>query len=87
MKWALFEFEDFSCEVGESAWVIGEDERLFNNDDWFQSKEIVVRWPKDWAKLRKASQKTSVDIDEVEIERYPAKIVKFSGRYMYENRS
>ena len=84
MKWAVFEFEDFSCEVGESSWILGEDENLFNNDDWFPSKEIIVKWPKDCGKLRKILPKESVCINEVETERYPAKIVKFSGKY--ENR-
>lgn len=44
MKWALFEFEDLSCEVGESAWILGEDENLYNNDQWFPSNEIIVKW-------------------------------------------
>lgn len=78
MKWAIFEFEDSSCEVGESAWILGENQNLFNNDDWFSSKEVTVKWPK----LRKSLTKASVDIDEVETERYVAKIVKFSGKFM-----
>lgn len=80
MKWAVFEFEDLSCEVGETAWICGEDACLFNNDDWFLSKEIIVKWPKDCAKWRRISSKTLMDIDEVETDRYSAKIIKFSGK-------
>lgn len=79
MKWAVFEFEDLSCEVGKTAWIHDENETLFNNRDWDSSKEIIVKWPKDCAKFRRISSKTQVDIDEVETERYAAKIVKFSG--------
>ena len=50
MRWAVFEFEDVSCEVDESAWIYEEDKSLFNNDDWFSAKEIVVKWPKDCAR-------------------------------------
>ncbi len=35
MKFALYEFcEDSSCDVGESLWMVGEDDSSFNNDDW-----------------------------------------------------
>lgn len=81
MKWAVFEFEDSSCEVGESAWILGEDESRFNNNDWFSSSKIIVKWPLDCAKLRRTLAKSSVDIEEVETESYSAKVVKFSGKY------
>ena len=50
MKWAVFEFEDLSCDVRQTAWIHGED-KLFNDNDWFSSKEINVKWPKDCAKF------------------------------------
>ena len=64
----------------EKEWICDEDTNLFNNDNWVSSKEIIVNWPKDCAKWRRISTKTAIDINEVETERYPAKIVKFSGK-------
>ena len=55
MKWAVFEFEDLSCDVGQTAWIYGEDESLFNDNDWFSSKEIIVKWPNDCTKFRRIS--------------------------------
>lgn len=80
MKWAVYEFDDGACDVGETAWIFGEDENQFNNDDWLSSKEIIVRWPKDCTKLRKTLSKAPIDINEVETESFPAKIVKFCGK-------
>ena len=80
MKWAVFEFEDLSCEVGETDWIYGEDETLFNNDDWFFSNEVVVKWPKDFKKWKRISARSLVDTDELETERHSAKIIKFSGK-------
>ena len=79
MRWAVFEFNDFSCEVGETAWIYGEDEELFNNDDWLFSREVIVKWPRDCNKWRRIISKVTVDIDEIETDRHPARIIKFSG--------
>ena len=79
MKWDVFEFEDLSCDVRQTAWIHGEDKSLFNDNDWFSSKKIIVKWPKDCAKFRRISSKTQMDIDEVDTVRYSAKIIKFSG--------
>ena len=82
MKWAIFEFSDSSCAVGETAWVHGEDKNLFNNDSWFFKDEIVVKWPKNYNKAMKKMQRSiDVNIIEVDVERFAAKIVKFGGKH------
>jgi hypothetical protein len=32
MKWAIFEFEDSSCDVGQTAWIQEQDAKNFNNE-------------------------------------------------------
>ena len=54
MKYALFDFtEEKSCEVGETRWILGDDNASFNNDKWLFNKEIMVRWPSDSARVLK----------------------------------
>ena len=80
MKWAIFEFDDSSCEFGPMSWIQGEDPDNFDNDAWFFSREIIVKWPKDFTKAAKKMQRNlDVDIEAVEYERYSATIVKFGG--------
>ena len=80
MKWAVFEFNDRSCEFGQTSWIQGEDAESFDNETWFFSKEIIVKWPKDFTKAaRKMQRNIDVDINDIENERHPAKIVKLGG--------
>ena len=59
MKFAIFEFcEDSSCAVGESNWMVDQDESSFNNDDWPSTKEILVHWPKAASEYSKWSNKS-----------------------------
>lgn len=82
MKWAIFEFEDSSCEVGQSSWIHGEDAHNFDNESWFFSNEIVVKWPKDFNKaLKKMQRNLDVNIEEVQYERHSARVVKFGGMF------
>lgn len=83
MKLAVFEFEDCSCEIGQTAWIYGEDERLLNNNDWFFSKEVVMRWPKDFNKVARMMKGLLVDPTAMKTERFSAKIVKFGGKNFF----
>ena len=82
MKFALYEFcEDNSCAVGESGWIIGHDESAFNNNDWIQNKEVLVRWPKfqkEYTKWSSKNAKFSID-PECETKTYAARVLKFNG--------
>ena len=81
MKCAVFEFEDNSCAIGQTSWIYGEDAKDFNNETWFFSNEIVVKWPREYAKaLRKIQRDDDFDVDEGEFERHAARIVKFGGK-------
>jgi hypothetical protein len=83
MKFALFVFcEDNSCAVGESSWLIDQDESCFNTKDWNTDKEILVRWPKaakDYSKWSNRSGKYPLD-SECETKTYAARVLKFSGK-------
>ena len=52
MKFAIFEFSDRTCEIGETSWIVGEDKQNFANELWTPSTEVIVKWPKDFAKIR-----------------------------------
>lgn len=81
MKWAIFEFEDLSCDIGQTKWIQCEDAELFDNDAWFFTKEVVLKWPKDFNKALKMMQRdVDVDSTRVESERYSARVVKFGGK-------
>lgn len=43
MKWAIFEFNDRSCEFGQTSRIQGEDAESFDNETWFFTKEIIVK--------------------------------------------
>lgn len=83
MKFALYEFcEDNSCDVGESKWMIDEDDSSFNNNDWVVRKEVLVRWPvqpKDYSKWANKQGKVSLDIS-CSTKPYAAKVLKFHGK-------
>ena len=80
MKWEIFEFEDRTCEIGQTSWILNEDERKFTNDVWLFKTEIAVRWPKDFGKVARKLGKTPVDISEVSSILCTATIIKFSGK-------
>lgn len=52
MKWAIFEFEDRTCEIGQTSWILNEDERKFTNDVWLFKTEIALNGPKTLARLQ-----------------------------------
>lgn len=80
MKWAIFEFDDSSCDVGQTSWIQGEDAENFDNESWFFDNDIIVKWPKDFNKAYKKMQRhVDVNINDVENERFSAKIIKFDG--------
>ena len=79
---ALFEFcKDKSCAVGKSEWILDQD-HSFNNEDWDESKEVLVHWPKpkDYAKWSNKNGKLSID-PEYETTTYVTRILKFSGKF------
>lgn len=81
MKWAIFEFEDSSCDVGQTAWIQEQDAKNFNNESWFFRTEVIMKWPKDFNKAMKKMQRNlDINIDDVENKRYSARIVKFGGK-------
>jgi hypothetical protein len=83
MKFALYEFcEDNSCAVGESNWMISENESSFNNNDWVTKKEVLVRWPKapkDYSKWSNKNGKSPLD-PECNTKTYTARVLKFHGK-------
>ena len=80
MKWAIFEFGDSTCDVGQTSWIQGENAETFDNDSWFFANEVIVKWPKDIGRAKKKMKReVDVDITITESERYPATIVKFGG--------
>lgn len=83
MKFAIFEFEDCSCDIGETAWIYDENEELFDNSSWPFSQKIVVKWPTDFyvSKVKKMLKKgLDVDLSTIETQRFSAKVVKFGGK-------
>lgn len=82
MKFALYVFcEDESSAVGESSWISGQDKSTFNNDDWIQDKEVLVRWPeaeKDYIKWSNKSGKFPL-APECKTKTYAARVLKFNG--------
>lgn len=80
MKWAIFEFDDNTCEVGETSWIVNEDKEKFTNDLWLSSTEIIVKWPKDFSKVSRKLGKTPVNMNVVASILCTATIVKFSGK-------
>ena len=86
MKFALYEFcEDSSCDLGESHWMVGEDDSSFNNDDWVMKKEVLVRWPvqpKDYSKWANKHGKLPLDLGCI-TKTYAARMLKFHGKLAY----
>ena len=87
MKFALYVFcDDGSSAVGESSWITGQDKSTFNNNDWIQDKEVLVRWPdapKDYTKWSNKNGKFPLD-PECETTTYAARVLKFNGK-IYTN--
>ena len=81
MKFAIFEFSDRTCEIGETSWIVGEDKQNFTNELWTPSTEVVVKWPKEFAKISRKLGKLSIDIKEISSSPHTATIVKFGGKY------
>jgi hypothetical protein len=83
MKFAMYEFcEDSSCDVGESHWMVGEDDSSFNNNDWVMKKEVLVRWPvqpKDYSKWANKHGKFPLDLG-CTTKTYVARVLKFHGK-------
>ena len=81
MKFALYEFcEDQSCAVGESSWMVNEDDTNFNNNVWITNKEVLVHWPKapkDYLKWSNKNGKYSLD---TEWKTYTARVLRFHGK-------
>ena len=77
MKFALYEFcEDQSSAIGESSWMVDEDDSSFNNV-WMTNKEVLVRWPKtskDYLKWSNKNGKCQLDTEW-----------KMPARYRMEN--
>ena len=81
MKYALFEFvSDKSCEIGQTRWILREDEKNFNNDSWDCDKEIMVLWPRDFTKIHKKIIKGSIDPTSLPTITWVAKVLRFSGK-------
>lgn len=83
MKFALFEFCEDNCSgVGESMWMVDQDESSFNNKDWVQNKEVLVRWPKaatDYSKWSNKNGKSPIETG-CETKTYAARVLKFNGK-------
>ena len=84
MKYAVFEFvEDKSCEIGLTSWISGEDDEMFTNDKWFFNKEIMLEWPNESTRiLKRLAKNTPIDLKQLDTTMYPAKVVKFGGKYI-----
>ena len=84
MKYAVFEFVSgkgaVTCEVGETRWIVREDEDMFNAALWDFEKDVMVLWPSDCSNLSKKIMKSSIDPETVETTTCVAKIVAFSGK-------
>lgn len=85
MKFAIFEFDDTACEVGETSWIVNEDTDKFTNKLWSPSTEVVVKWPKDFGKISRKLGKTPINIDEMSSILCTATIAKFNGEYTKRN--
>ena len=85
MKYAGFEFvsgkDAPSCEVGETRWIVREDENTFNNALWNFEKEVMVLWPSDSSNLSKKIMKSSIDPETIETTTCVARIVIFNGKF------
>ena len=81
MEFAIFDFTDKSCAVGQTSWIVGEEKQNFTNDLWNSSTEVVVKWPKEFSKILRKLGKTSIDIKEISSILCTATIVKFDGTY------
>ena len=81
MKYAFFEFVDEkSCEIGETRWIRREDASTFKNVDWDREKEVMVAWPREFAKLSKKIVKGSIDPTSVQTTTCVAKVIKLCGK-------
>lgn len=84
MKFVLYEFcEDNSCDVGESRWMVDEDEFSFINNDWVMRKEVIVCWPvqpKDYSKWANKRGKFLLHLGCI-TKPYAAKVLKFHGKF------
>ena len=81
MKFALYEFcEDQSSAIGESSWMVDEDDSSFNNNVWMTNKEVLVRWPKTSKDYLKWSNKNGKCQLDTEWKTYTARGLKFHSR-------
>ncbi len=81
MKYALFEFaNEKACEVGETRWILRENLDTFKNVGWDCNKDVMVAWPKEFAKIHKRIIKGSLDPSALETKTCVAKVLKFSGK-------
>ena len=81
MKYALFEFEnEKSCEIGETRWIVREDMKNFDNDNWDWAKSVIVAWPREFSKVNKKIIKNSIDPSSIETTSCVAKTLQFSGK-------
>ncbi len=85
MKFAIFEFEDQTCEIGETLWIVNEDESKFTNDLWLSSQKVVVQWPKDFGKVARKLGKMPIKTDDIASTFCTATIVKFNGKHTTVN--
>lgn len=79
MKYALYEFiEERSCEIGESRWIVKENEDSFNNNNWISNKVVLVKWPTEFSS--KKIIKSTIDPEVVETTTFAAKVIKFGSK-------
>ena len=58
MKYALFEFtNEKACKVGETRWILRENQDTFKNVGWDDEKDVMVAWPYNFAKIHKKNNK------------------------------
>ena len=72
---------DKSSEVGESAWMVREDQSTFNNDMWDFDRDVLVTWPCD-TKVIKKIVKSTVDPHAVKTTCCVARVIEFSGKFL-----
>ena len=85
MKYALFEFAtEKTCEVGETSWIMREDPDTFTDTLWDFEREVLVKWPSDMAKISKRIIKSSIDISTVETSTCVGKVIRFSGKFIFD---
>jgi len=85
MAYSLFDFyETKSVEVGNSAWIVWEDDKPSELTDIHASQRVVrVRWPESTKSRARGKQLASNK--KVEAKIHPARILQFGGKFWQSN--